>query len=190
MLTSPPPKKTAGTSFAVIGRSGNGLRARLHVYREPRALSLASILRPRRESHLTDARRQPAPCRATVSCIGECGLLNIAEHHQPNFSREKVGSKTGMNWANQKTAEDQESVADLAGHQPNHSRPTPDLLSTYLPSYSRPNSRPNSDLLPTYSRRIPNHGHKIGGISGLEPGTAWLRVEHSAVVPLNPTTSA
>ncbi|KAI8500620.1 hypothetical protein Bbelb_214380 [Branchiostoma belcheri] len=74
----------------------------------------------------------------TVPCIRECGLLNIAEHPHTNFGWEK------------------ESVADLAGHQPNHSRPTPDLLSTYLPTYSRPNSRPTPDLTPIYSRPTPD----------------------------------
>ncbi|KAI8488633.1 hypothetical protein Bbelb_336620 [Branchiostoma belcheri] len=29
-------------------------------------------------------------------------------------------------------------------------------------------------------------GHKIGGMSGLEPGTSWFRVEHAAVAPHNP----
>ncbi|KAI8499122.1 hypothetical protein Bbelb_228860 [Branchiostoma belcheri] len=31
-------------------------------------------------------------------------------------------------------------------------------------------------------------GHKIGGMSGLEPGTSWFRVEHSAAMPQDPTS--
>ncbi|KAI8512712.1 hypothetical protein Bbelb_093510 [Branchiostoma belcheri] len=30
-------------------------------------------------------------------------------------------------------------------------------------------------------------GHKIGGMSGSEPGTSWFRVEHSAATPSDPS---
>ncbi|KAI8510988.1 hypothetical protein Bbelb_119040 [Branchiostoma belcheri] len=32
-------------------------------------------------------------------------------------------------------------------------------------------------------------GHKIGGMSGLEPRTSWFRVEHAAATPHDPTTT-
>ncbi|KAI8519315.1 Nuclear receptor sub 2 group E member 1 [Branchiostoma belcheri] len=33
-------------------------------------------------------------------------------------------------------------------------------------------------------------GHKIAGMSGLEPGTSWFRVEHAAATPHDPTQSS
>ncbi|KAI8501952.1 hypothetical protein Bbelb_203640 [Branchiostoma belcheri] len=34
----------------------------------------------------------------------------------------------------------------------------------------------------------PLQGHKVSGMSGLEPRTSWFRVEHSAATPQDPTT--
>ncbi|KAI8480527.1 hypothetical protein Bbelb_417630 [Branchiostoma belcheri] len=43
---------------------------------------------------------------------------------------------------------------------------------------------------PCASPAIAKKGHKIGGKSGLEPGTSWFRAEHSAVTPHDPTNTA